>query len=173
MKNYLKIIFVSISILLLNSCEPSPLTQQEVEQVKVEKNMLKLQTVVDIPTLDNSLDRVNTKKRLELFDDPNKVSYVYLVSYGRVMAYYTIKGKVTSGSKRLTSTQRLVKGDGGQYQVDYVVESPSLDGSYGSSSPYIFFWTTAGSYVQWSGEYMLCDMPLKLTTKPELVKIIK
>ena len=175
MKNYFYIItlFALTLTLMSNSgCERQP-NQQLEEQRKVEKNMKVLQKVVDIPQLKNSLDRVNTKKRLELFDDPNKVSYIYLISYGRVMAHYVIKGKVTSGNKRLTSSQRLVNGDRGQAYGDFVMESPSLDGSYGHSSEYVFFWTTEGSYVQWNGEYMLCDMPLKLATKPELVKFIK
>ena len=175
MRNWLVIISLTFSMLLLmsnSSCESQP-SQQRIEQTKVEKNMKVLQKVVEIPQLKNSLDRVNTKKRLELFDDPNKVSYVYLISYGRVMAHYVIKGKITSGNKRLTSTERLIKGRSGGYTNDIVMESPSLDGSYGHSSKYVFFWTTEGSYVQWNGEYMLCDMPLKLATKPELIKIVK
>jgi hypothetical protein len=171
MKNivfYINMILIGLVLMSASDCTPKP-SQQKKEQQKVEQNMSRLEGSVDLPNLNNSLDRINTKKRLELFDDPNKISYIYLVSYGKVMAHYVIKGKVTSGNKRLTSTQRLVRGDGGQAYQDFVMESPSLDGAYGSSDSYVFFWTTEGSYVQWNGEYMVCDMPLKLSTQPQLV----
>ena len=37
----------------------------------------------------------------------------------------------------------------------------------------IFFFTTEGAYVEWKGDYMMSDQPLKLTTTPELVREIK
>ena len=37
----------------------------------------------------------------------------------------------------------------------------------------IFFFTTEGAYVEWVGDYMMSDQPLKLTTQPELVREIK
>lgn len=135
---------------------------------------------VPLPSLTNSLERINIKKRLEMFDEPNKVSYIYLINYGRVMAFYTIKGKVTSGNKRLTSTQQQVesrwygaRGNGGGFNGSEIMEAPELDGAYGTSAPYIFFWTTDNVYVQWSGDYMLVDQPLQLTSQPELIRNVK
>ena len=134
-------------------------------------------TAVPLPQLDNSLERINIKKRLETFDAPNKVSYIYLINYGRVMAFHTIKGKVTSGGKRLTSTEREVKSDidCGEWNCDHVsvMEAPELDGSYGNSAPYIFFWDTDGVYHQWSSDYLLVDQPLKLQSVPELIREVK
>ena len=133
---------------------------QSIEEKKVEANQRRLMSQTDIPVLDKSLERINIKKRLELFEDENKVSYIYLISHGKVMAFYPMKGKVTSGSKRLTTNQK---------STTYgVMESPSLDGAYGSSDMYVFFWTTDGTYIQWNGQYMLCDKPLKLRTPPEI-----
>lgn len=152
------------------------------ETQAVQNNQKKLSVAVPLPVLENSLERVNISKRLSTFDDPAKISYIYLTSYGKVMAFYTVKGKVTSGGKRLTRQSVTVDGDGNVADVGndvydqtgaYAVEQPELDGTYGSSSPYIFFWTTEDAYVQWSGEYMLSDQPLKLTTTPELVRQIK
>lgn len=147
---------------------------------QVADNQTRLVQAVPIPVLKTSLERKNIKRRLELFSDEAKVSYIYLTSYGRVMAFYTVKGKITSGQKRLTSNQQISNGCGGLLSPgdnpctgSLIVDSPELDGTYGSSSPYIFFWTTDGTYVQWSGEYMLADQPLKLTTQPELVRDIK
>lgn len=147
----------------------------------VTDNQKKLENAVPLPQLDNSLERANISKRLTTFSDPAKISYIYLTSYGKVMAFYTVKGKVTSGTKRLTAQSVTVDDYGKVVAVGDttdgtgrgVVEQPELDGTYGSSIPYIFFWTTDGTYVQWNGEYMLADQPLQLTTQPELVRTIK
>jgi hypothetical protein len=157
-------------ILLTNadSCTPTP-TTQDIEQSKVEENQKRLMTETDIPILHSSLDRKQISKRLVMFEDENKVSYIYLISFGKVMAFYPVKGKVTSGSKRLTTNEKLERGDGGEYSCDFVMESPSLDGTYGTSDSYIFFWTTDGTYIQWNDAYLLCDRPLKITTQPELI----
>jgi hypothetical protein len=37
----------------------------------------------------------------------------------------------------------------------------------------VFFFTTDGVYVEWKGEYLYVDEPLKFTTQPELVRTIK
>lgn len=144
------------------------------EQTAVsENNLSKLIQQVPTPQLNNSLERANISKRLTTFSDPNKISYIYLVSYGRVMAFYTVKGKITSGSKRLTASQQIIR-DSDYNQGSYsVIDAPELDGTYGNSNPYVYFWTTSGVYVQWSGDYMLADQPLQLSTAPELVLPVK
>lgn len=155
-------------------CANDASAQKRVEQESVTGQITRLTNAVPIPKLDNSLERDNISKRLSLFSDPNKISYIYLVSYGKVMAFYTVKGKITSGSKRLTSGQQIVEASWcSSGNCSMVTDAPELDGTYGASSPYIFFWTTEGIYVQWSGEYMLSDQPLKLTTQPELIRSIK
>ncbi len=140
----------------------------------VTEQLTRLTNAVPIPRLENSLERQNISKRLTLFSDPAKISYIYLTSYGKVMAFYTVKGKITSGAKRLTASDQLINGDyGSNGYGDFVTQAPELDGTYGNSSDYIFFWTTDGTYVQWSGEYMLADQPLQLTTQPELIRSVK
>ena len=176
MKRLLFLIPIFFTLILFSNCEipEKELSQQELEQQKVENTIKRLSADVDLPMLDKSLERVNIKKRLELFEDENKVSYIYLVSYGKVMAFYPLKGKISSGSKRLTTNQKLVDNRHGSYDYSqYVVESPSLDGTYGSSDQYIYFWTTDGTYIQWNGEYMLADKPLKLMTPPLIVREIE
>lgn len=157
-----------IILMSASSCEITPTTQSQ-EQNQVEENQKRLMAETDIPILKSSLDRKAISKRLTMFEEENKVSYIYLISFGKVMAFYTIKGKVTSGSKRLTTNQRLIQGDGGEHYSDFVMEAPSLDGTYGGSDSYIFFWTTDDTYVQWNDAYMVCDKPLKMATQPELI----
>lgn len=133
---------------------------------------------VALPTFENSLERSNLTRRLTTFNKADKISYIYLTSYGKVMAFYTVKGKVSSVNSMLTNTEQLLDWRGRQCSNGnagncYNVPSPDLDGSYGSNGDAIFFFTTEGAYVEWNGEYMLADQPLKLTTQPELVRQIK
>lgn len=146
--------------------------QAQAQQETVAQTMTKLLAQVPAPQLDNSLERLNISKRLVAWSAPAKISYIYLVSYGRVMAYYVVKGKITSSGKRLTPQNQVTYQDVGTPD-NLVIESPELDGTYGASSPYIFFWTTDGTYVQWSGDYMLTDQPMQLATQPELVRNVK
>ncbi len=124
------------------------------------------------PELTFSLERQQLVKRLERFNDPSKVSYIYLISFGKIMAHYVVKGKVSSVDSRLTCTQQMVADGKTSYQgrnYVHVVDSPALDGSYGTNGGGIFFFTDTDAYVEWHGDYMLCDQPLKMEQPPELV----
>lgn len=146
--------------------------QKQHEQQTITDTLTKLTLAEPIPQLSDSLERANISKRLTLFSDPSKISYIYLISFGKVMAFYTVKGKITSGNKRLTAADEVIA-DPSDNAKSLITDAPELDGTYGTSAPYIFFWTTDGTYVQWSGEYMLADQPLQLTTQPELVRSVK
>ena len=141
-----------------------------------ESNQARLLTTSPPPQLSNSLERENLIRRLNLLNDENKIFYIYLVSYGKVMAEYVAKGKVSSVNSKLTTQEQIVKDPftyrGGDGMQGKVVESPDLDGSYGTNGDAIFFFTTDGAYVEWSGEFMVSDFPLKMTTPPELVREI-
>ena len=135
----------------------------------VYKDLVK---AVPAPHPTDSVERRNLSKRLERFNVPSKISYIYLINYGKIMGYFVVKGKVSSVSSAMTCTQQLVE-DGGainQYSQVHVVESPQLDGSYGTNGEGIFFFTDTDTYVEWKGDYMLCDSPLKLAQPPELVQ---
>ncbi len=146
---------------------------------KVEQTQQRVQNSVPIPVIKTSAERKNISARATLFDNENKITYIYLVSYGKVMAFYTVKGKVSSLNSYLTPTDKLVSGDGStcNYNVAsypcYIVSAPDIDGAYGENTDGIFFFTTDGAYIEWKGDYMVSDQPLKLTTQPELVREIK
>ena len=141
-----------------------------------EENQNRLLTASPPPELSQSLERENLIRRLELLNDEDKIFYVYLVDYGKVMAEYVAKGKISSVNSKLTTQEQIVddpfgyrtSGIGGK-----VVESPDLDGSYGTNGDAIFFFTAEGAYVEWAGNYILSDFPLSMTTPPELVRVIE
>ena len=148
------------------------------EAAFTESNQAKLTTSNPAPKLDSSLERQNLIDRLNLLNNQNKIFYVYLVSYGKVMAEYTAKGKISSVNSKLTTQEQIIKspfGAGSQSRVNLgmVVESPALDGSYGTNGDAVFFFTTEGAYVEWNGEYFVSDAPLSLSTPPVLVRAIE
>ena len=90
------------------------------------------------------------------------------------MAFYTVKGKVSSLNSYLTPLDKVLDDPHGSYDAgSVVVSAPDIDGAYGENADGIFFFTTEGAYVEWQGDYMVSDQPLKLTTQPELVREIK
>lgn len=156
-------------------------SSNQVEQKSLESNQDRLIQAVPIPTLGDSLERKNIAKRAEIFNKPDKISYIYLVNYGKVMAFYTVQGKVSSLNSYMSPQERLVYGNGSKcdqtWTTDgpdcYALQAPDIDGSYGENVDGIFFFTTEGAYVEWKGDYMMSDQPLKLATPPELVREIK
>lgn len=167
------ILILTILLLSITGCyiEQKPSTTIQ-EQQTTEVNQERLLTNQPAPQLDKSLERENLIKRLKLLNDENKVFYVYLVSYGKVMAFYTAQGKVSSLNTYLTGKEKFQRAKGcyGEGDCWFAVESPDLDGTYGSNTDGIFFFTTEGAYVETTMDYMISDYPLKLSTPPELVQ---
>lgn len=116
----------------------------------------------------------NIKRRLELTSDPALMGYITLFNdMGQPILYATVKGKVTSGSKRLTPPIQQWNVDKGEWGGTEMADAPSDEGTWGSSNPYIFFWTTDGQYIQWSGNYLYSDKPMRLADTPMVVLTAK
>mgnify|MGYP006995589837 CR=1 FL=1 len=157
--------FLLVLALVFISCE---VTQDyaQVEEARTEKNQTKLIAAQPPVSLDWSLERENINKRTNRWNDPNKVSYIYLVDFGKVMAFYPIKGKVSSVNSQITNPMK--------YEYNgATLPSPAEDGSYGSNGDAVFFFTTEDVYVEWNKGYLLADEPLKLSTPPMMVREIK
>lgn len=117
----------------------------------------------------------NIKKRLELTSQPGLLGFVILLNeMGQPVMYTTVKGKITSGSKRLTKPYDVDRDwDTGEWTGWKELPSASDEGTYGSSSEYIFFWTQSGQYLQWNGKYLYSDKPFRLTKKALVVNVEK
>ena len=176
----LMVFIIAVAVLgagCIDETTPKPKTSAE-EAAFTETNQARLTKTNPAPSLDSSLERQNLIDRLELLNNQNKIFYVYLVSYGKVMAEYTAKGKISSVNSKLTTQEQVIKspyfdsGNGAGGNRGLVVESPDLDGSYGTNGDAVFFFTTEGAYVEWSGEYFVSDFPLSLSTPPVLVRTL-
>ncbi len=112
----------------------------------------------------NEIDMI--KYRRILNGKPGLQMYVVLLSRsGQPIDYFVTKGKCTSSEKRLTPTHRLAHPG----PNDVVVKAPSEDGTFGSSSPYIYCRTVNDQYKQWNGRYYVSDSPIELTIKPLVI----
>lgn len=149
-----------------------PPTSAQIEMAQNESNQQRLIKAIPAPNLQTSLERKNLVRRLERINKEEMVSYVYLVSYGKVMAYHAIRGKVSSLNSYLTAMERLEKVSAGGGTQVVTLEAPDQDGSYGKNADGVFFFTTDGTYVEWKGEYLWSDQPLKLSQPPELIQVV-
>ena len=149
------------------------------EQMFTEKSQANFNANQPPTMLEWSLERDNIDKRNQRWNDPNKISYIYLFEYGRLVGYYPIKGKVSSVNSKLTANQQVVIADehsysnGGAAFAQGVVESPSMDGSYGTNGDGIFFFLTDDTYMEWNGTYLLFDQPMKLNVEPIMIYEVK
>lgn len=167
MKKLIPVFAISLVVIFAGSCSAPQSEFKKEERQITESQQSRLLAAQPPPILDFSLERQQLKSRLVRFNVPDKISYIYLISFGKVMAFYPIQGKVSSVNSLLTTPDQFDKPCGGCDNL--VVSSPDLDGSYGSNGDAIFFFTTEDVYVEWSGQYMLVDQPLQLSTPPEIV----
>ena len=171
----LAVVLVVILVTFVAGCSQMPktgkTTKQEMELT--EKNHAGLIKAVPPPRLSTSQERKNLVRRLKTFNSDSKISYVYLIDFGKVMGFYVVKGKISSVNSKLTTGDQIIRTTGAGSWSTSVIESPQLDGSYGTNGDAVFFYTADGTYVEWNGLYMQCDKPLKMATPPQLVIQLK
>lgn len=143
-----------ILIFTAESCDGNKATPVSSSGVK--------KAVAEVPTdsSGHTVEQQNILGRYKADNTPGAIKHLYIISpySGQVILYSTVKGKVTSGGKRLTPTSVAVgtSGDGKRagFSVGIggqeVVTSEVLqdDGTYGSSGDYLFWWDSKGVYHQ-------------------------
>lgn len=169
----------SIAILactiFLAGCDQVQPSTTTINAKKVEDNQQRLQQAVPAPTLETSLERQNLAERLKRINQQNMSGFVYLLSYGRVVASYAIRGKVTSLNAYLMAGEAPQKDPIGTMdgRQSLMVEQPDYDGAYGQNAAGVFFFTAdSNAYVEWAGDYLFSDQPLKLNQEPMMVRTV-
>ena len=154
--------------LALVACEPS--TVQPAAQKVVQSQ--KAQEAANSITFTENAEIDNIKKRLELTSSPGVLGFIILLNEaGQPIVYEGVKGKVTSGGKRLTKPYTLSLADCGESYCEREYQTPSDEGTWGSSSPYIYYWNVNGEYRQWSGAYLYSDKPFRLRVEPLVINV--
>ena len=120
--------------------------------------------------LDYSLERYNLIRRAYWVNGQREkainlpcgiikpLGYIVLFSNsGAVIGRFIVDGKVSSLNSFLTPNmiQRYYSGSGSVIET----ELPDIDGSYGENISGIFFFTTDGKYIEWTGDFLYSDIP--------------
>ncbi|GAA0849378.1 hypothetical protein ABER99_21565 [Paenibacillus glucanolyticus] len=156
------------SLSILSGCfleEPS-IAQQEINKQTEQKmqQAAQLATQVEVPQMDASLERQNIVDRIKAFNDPSKLMWLYVISEGNIIDRVPVRGKVTNGNKRLTSTETFSKAYQGGYNNDVIVEAPDEVGVFGNAGDFIFWFDPSGEIYQTNGTYYIKPHPYKYTT---------
>ena len=165
-------VLVSVVVLgVLVGCDVQSNPPQSASGVK--------KATVQVPTNPEGLttEQQNIRGRLLEDNKPGSVKHLYVISAysGQVIIYSTVRGKVTSGGKRLTPT--MVTGSG-QYHGDHInvdisgndhrtAEVLQDDGSYGHSMDYLYWWDTKDVYHQ---HYVSGGQIVHVSNQPLAVK---
>jgi hypothetical protein len=130
-----------------------------------------------------TVEQRNVRDRLVEDNKPGAIKHLYVISpySGQVILYSTVRGKVTSGGKRLTPTQassffnqqdREVVGgfrvnmQNGQAITNEVLQD---DGTYGTSGDYLYWWDVRGIYHQ---HYLTGGQIVHVSSQPIPVKSV-
>lgn len=166
------ILIISLSVLF--GC-----TDLNSSQQKSDSGVTKATTSVQTDANGRTIEQENIIERLKRDNMPGSIKHLYIISSytGDVLQYSTVKGKVTSGNKRL-SPKSINNGQAptasGIYYNEVIignnrfVTDEVLDdgGAYGESGNYMFWFDAQGNYHQYypaGGTYVsICDKPQRI-----------
>lgn len=184
------LIVIMILVLCLTGCELEERPKQSSTKKDTQKTINignKLAENQPTPSdIDYSLERYNLIKRAYWVNGmrdkaralPSPIAdmplgyVVLLTDNGAVVGRFVVDGKVTSLNSYLTP-------DSEYYEVIYNSTGytktnkwlPDVDGSYGENDNGIFFFTTDGKYIEWTGTYLYSDIPFEVSNP--IVKVGK
>lgn len=176
MKKVLLCAALVFSVMCLTGCDEQVTSSQTDKQNTIDVGN-KLADNQPTPTdIDYSLERHNLIKRAYwvngMRDKANSLAspiadmplgYIVLFTEsGDVIGQFTVDGKVTSLNSYLTPDSEyyeLVYGGSCSKANNWM---PDVDGSYGENDQGIFFFTTDGKYIEWTGTYLYSDIPFNV-----------
>lgn len=165
------LLLVAITLCMLAGCDSD--YQEQTSDVEKQHSITKeLQQSQPTPTdIDYSLERYNLirraywvngqmEKALSLPCPVEKpLGYVVLMLEGvGVVGNHVIDGKVSSLNSFLTPDSEYYEYSAGETSKknNWLAD---VDGSYGENDNGIFFFTTDGKYIEWTGTYIYSDIP--------------
>ena len=131
-----------------------------------------LQSNQPTPTdIDYSLERYNLIKRAYWVNGKREkamslpcaiekpLGYIVLLDKGVVFGRFVVDGKVSSLNSYLTPDSEYYEYSTSDYHNEWLAD---VDGSYGENDNGIFFFTTDGKYIEWTGDYLYSDIPFEI-----------
>lgn len=171
-KKFIVLSMVGAMLTASNSCEESNRRADTQNTLSVADE---LQSNQPTPTdINYSLERYNLIKRAYWVNGNREkanalpceiekpLGYIVLFDKGVVFGKFIVDGKVSSLNSYLTPDSEfyeVVYGSSGSYYNEWLAD---VDGSYGENDNGIFFFTTDGKYIEWTGEYLYSDIPFEI-----------
>lgn len=165
------ILVLILPILVLCGCMSEP-TNTQVDISNTQDVVNELVNNQSTPTdLDYSLERYNLIRRAYWVNGQREkamslpcaierpLGYIVLFSSsGAVIQRFVVDGKVSSLNSFLTPNMVQDRNSYGAKET----ELPDIDGSYGENVSGIFFFTTDGKYIEWTGDFLFSDIPFSV-----------
>lgn len=167
MKKIMIIALIAVMAVTLTGCTENGTIQDTYNTMSAVD---RLQTNQPTPTdIDYSLERYNLVKRAYWVNGQREkamnipcaiqrpLGYITLFAGNAVAGSFVVDGKVSSLNSYLTP-------DSTYYEIASGISSwiADIDGSYGENDNGIFFFTTDGNYIEWTGEYLYSDIPMEV-----------
>lgn len=177
MKRILSLILVCI--LMFTLCAALTGCGETSESENTKTAMESSSHIVDnqpAPTdLNYSLERYNVIKRAYWVNGQREkamsfpcsvekpLGYIVLFSEnGAVVGRFVVDGKVSSLNSYLFPAEYPQRTyDHGEFYYDKI-EIAGIDGCYGQNASGIFFFTTDGKYIEWTGDFLFSDIPFEV-----------
>lgn len=187
-KIILLIILLGVFVFAFSGCslEDEQATKKDVEATLNAGN--KLSSNQPTPTdIDYSLERYNLIRRTYWVNGQREKANTLICNVEKPLGYialflengscvgkFIVDGKVSSLNSYLTP-------DSEYFEINYngTAETkknqwlPDVDGSYGENDNGIFFFTTDGKYVEWTGTYLYSDIPFEVQNPVVSYKEVK
>jgi hypothetical protein len=172
-KKILSVVLLVCSCFLISATDPScssaPNSRVVAQRVQEQSAQTALQSV-SIPDVSYFQERRTVAKWISRWDKPNIPTYVYLISFGKVLGYYVADGKPASTKSYLMPEEKVAGDSYGRVTVS----TPDIDGTYGENNPGIRFFTAEGVAVEWAGSgasYLYSDAPIDFGYEVPRLKI--
>jgi hypothetical protein len=153
---------------------PNTNSAQKTEFEKKQQNVNRLMKKQPGTPVPFSIDRYILDQRNTRFNDPTKMSYLYVCFMDGTWIEMTIIAKAASTSKRLSSPVQPYRLDLGANYGTSLGPAPDDMGTYGSSVGDKCAMTTIGSLVEWGGfvGFIWSETPLYFSNmKTQMVKV--
>lgn len=172
----MSIILCIIAIFSFAGCEVKTNNEQKNTETAMQGSSKIVENQPAPTDLEYSLERYNVIKRaywvngqrekaMSLICPVEKpLGYIILFSAsGAVIGRFVVDGKVSSLNSYLFPAEypqhvHLSENSEGHCYFD-LIEIAGIDGCYGQNVSGIFFFTTDGKYIEWTGDFLYSDIP--------------
>lgn len=146
----------AVILLSADSCNENPTSRALDKSLNTAATA---QSAVPTPDVSYFAERRTIARWSQRWDKPDVPTYVYLISFGKVIGYYVCNGKPASTQSYLIPETAKMP------NYDLTMDAPDIDGTYGANNPGIRFFTASGVAVEWAGSgasYIYSDAILPL-----------